>query len=78
MSTVIRAEQSTTVPTPSANVYEVLRRRAATHPSPTALGSQQGLTWCSVDSAELLARVDQLAVEGPPAIGQLMRQVWGV
>ena len=63
MSNVTRAEQSTAVPPSSANVYEVLLRRAAAHPSATALGSQQGLTWHSADSAELLARVDQLAVE---------------
>ncbi len=63
MPNLRRVEQSTAVPTSPANVYEVLPRRAATYPSATALGSQQGLTWRSVDSAELLARVDQLAVE---------------
>ncbi len=63
MSNVTGVEQTTAVPTSSANLYEVLQQRATTYPSVIALESQQGLTWRAVDSAELLARVDQLAEE---------------
>ncbi|MCC6178124.1 MAG: AMP-binding protein [Chloroflexi bacterium] len=45
------------------HLYDVVRRRAAAAPDAIALGSQQGLIWRTVDSRELLARVDRLADE---------------
>ncbi len=57
-STAVTAE-----PEMATHLYELVRDRAAAHPTAIALGSEQGLTWRTVDSAELLERVDRLADE---------------
>ncbi len=45
------------------HMYEVVRRRAAMHPTAVAVGSEEGLRWRTYDSSELLSTVDRLAVE---------------
>jgi hypothetical protein len=45
------------------HLYELLRQRAAAHPTATALGGQQGLRWHTLDSRQLLDLVDHLAGE---------------
>jgi long-chain acyl-CoA synthetase len=45
------------------HLYEVLRRRASSHPDTVALGGQHGLIWRSITSRELLGLVDSLATE---------------
>lgn len=46
-----------------SHLYEVVRQRAASEPGAIALGSQQGLLWKTVNSQQLLDRVDRLAAE---------------
>ena len=45
------------------HLYDLLRRRAASFPAATALGSQEGLGWRTLDSRELLGLTDRLAAE---------------
>lgn len=47
----------------AAHLYELIQQRAATYPDAIALGGQQGLTWKTVTSRELLDLVDGLAEE---------------
>src|SRR3954454_3986387 len=46
-----------------SHLYEVVRQRAVSEPTATALGSQQGLLWKTVDSQQLLDLTDRLADE---------------
>src|SRR5438093_4730840 len=45
------------------HLYDLIVDRAARYPDAVALGSQQGLTWKTVTSRQLLALVDRLAAE---------------
>ena len=45
------------------HLYDLLRERAARLPDAVAVGGQDGLIWKSLDSRELLERVDRLADE---------------
>jgi acyl-CoA synthetase (AMP-forming)/AMP-acid ligase II len=45
------------------HLYDVVRQRAARWPTATALGSQNGLLWKTVDSQQLLDLTDRLAAE---------------
>ena len=47
----------------AAHLYELIWERARTAPASVALGGQQGLTWKTIASSELLALVDRLAAE---------------
>src|SRR4051794_41007729 len=49
--------------TVSGHLYQLLRERAARFGSAVALGAQDGLGWRTLDSRQLLARVDALAAE---------------
>lgn len=51
------------------NLYELVRQRAATDPAAVAVGSQQGLTWKTLTSQQLLERVDALAEELKARLG---------
>src|SRR5438067_4534775 len=46
-----------------AHLYELIQQRAATHPTATAVGGQEGLRWHTLDSRQLLELVDRLAGE---------------
>jgi long-chain acyl-CoA synthetase len=46
-----------------SNLYELVRRRAERHPTVVAIGGQEGLSWRSLTSRELLGLVDRLAAE---------------
>jgi acyl-CoA synthetase (AMP-forming)/AMP-acid ligase II len=43
------------------HLYEIVAQRARLYPETIALGSQQGLIWQTVTSAQLLRRVNGLA-----------------
>ena len=60
-----KTEKSSTVgaAAPAAHLYELVQRRARDYPSAIALGSEQGLTWETVDSRQLVEMVDDLAAE---------------
>src|SRR5438105_14976824 len=46
-----------------SHLYQVLQMRAQRFPTAVALGAADGLGWRTVDSRQLLAQVDGLAVE---------------
>ena len=45
------------------HLYDLVRRRDAQYPAAVALGSEQGLTWRTVDSRQLRDLTDRLAAE---------------
>jgi acyl-CoA synthetase (AMP-forming)/AMP-acid ligase II len=45
------------------HLYELIQERARIAPASVVLGGQQGLTWKTIASGELLALVDRLAAE---------------
>jgi acyl-CoA synthetase (AMP-forming)/AMP-acid ligase II len=50
-------------PETTAHLYDLIRQRAHAHPWAVALGGQQGLTWKTLSSRQLLELVDRLAAE---------------
>src|SRR6266540_3488055 len=47
----------------SEHLFQILRQRAQRFPNAVALGAQEGLGWRTLDSRQLLGRVDALARE---------------
>src|SRR5207302_3665432 len=47
--------------TPLSQLYQILQVRAARFPRAIAIGAQEGLSWCTLDSLQLLGQVDGLA-----------------
>lgn len=47
----------------TTNLYTLIQQRAAAHPHATAVGGQQGLTWKTLTSRQLVQNVDGLACE---------------
>src|SRR5215470_19320117 len=48
---------------PLTHLFQIVLRRAEAYPTDVAIGGQEGLTWKTLDSRELLERTNQLADE---------------